>query len=76
MVNPSLLTFVWIGVAAALIIGPLLFGYYCAVKQTINCAGVSAADEPLFDRNASMDESMMLSADQIEQISDWDENDP
>ena len=65
----------WIGVAAVLAFGALLFGYYCALKQTINCADVTPADEPLFDREDSSDETMLLSADQIDQRTDWNDDD-
>lgn len=71
----SFLSLVWIGVAILLVVGALVFGYYCALKQTINCADVTPADDPLFDRDGSAEETMLLSADQIDQITDWNDDD-
>lgn len=75
MIDLSLVGLALIGVAAVVIVGSLLFGYYCAVKQTIKVASVTAADEPLFDREPSPGETMALSADQIEEVDDWSEYD-
>ncbi len=74
MIELGLGALLWGGVTAVLLVGGLLFGYYCAAKVTIELAGVTAPDEQqLFDRNAVTDSTDALSAEQIDEIEDWDD---